>query len=169
MVPPRRASTDAKARLQVSPGGAKPWSRRPVPAAPTPAARPSGTVWWSIAEEFGLLQGPAVDALLGPSSPPAGCLAADRRILGVATRAGRVLYPGFQFDSAARSVRPLIAGVARIGRTSGCRDRRILAWFCLASGSLGGERPVDRLEEAYAVLAAAEADFRWDRRVDPLN
>lgn len=168
MVPPRRASADAKARLQATAGSAKPRSRRSVPVNP-PAALPSNTVWRSIAEEFGLLQGPAVDALLGPSSPPAGCLAADRRILGVATRAGRVLYPGFQFDLPARSVRPLIAGVARIGRTSGCRDRRILAWFCLASGSLGGERPVDRLEDACAVLAAAEADFRWDRRVDPLN
>jgi hypothetical protein len=78
-----------------------------------------------------------------------------------------VLYPGFQFDTAAHRVRPLIAEVALIGRTSGCRDRRILAWFCIPSERLGDERPVDHLADPCTVVAAAEIDFRWSRRSDP--
>ena len=161
MVPPRQSA--AADELSVPTGTLPPYRSRQNAAPSSVSILSSGAVWSSIAAEFGLLPGSAVDELLGPGSPPAGCLAADRRILGVATRAGRVLYPGFQFDPAVRSVQPLIVGVARIGRSSGCRDRRILAWFCVPTARLDGKRPVDRMPDADAVLAAAAADLSWDR------
>jgi hypothetical protein len=115
--------------------------------------------WVAIELEFGLLSGSEVDALLGPHWPPAGCLAAERRILGVATKAGRVLYPGFQFDAAARSVRPIVAEVAQIGLDGGWKDRHILQWFCVPNGCLHGERPVDLLDDRERLLAAVHADL----------
>ena len=173
MAPPRRVPPDvgtrSRSRAPSRASAGTTWRGHGSPPAPRPPGDESSVpVWRTIATEFGLLPGSAVDAILGPASPPAGCLAAERRILGVATRAGRVLYPGFQFDAAAHRVRPVIADVARLGRTAGYRDRRILAWFCVVSERLGG-RPVDRLADPGAVLAAAEADFRWDRRLDPLD
>jgi hypothetical protein len=115
--------------------------------------------WVAIELEFGLLSGSEVDALLGPHWPPAGCLAAERRILGVATKAGRVLYPGFQFDAAARTVRPIVAEVAQIGLDGGWKDRHILQWFCVPNGCLHGERPVDLLEDRERLFAAVHADL----------
>lgn len=115
--------------------------------------------WVAIEIEFGLLSGADVDALLGQHWPPAGCLAAERRILGVATKAGRVLYPGFQFDVEARSVRPIVAEVAQIGLDAGWKDRHILQWFVAANGSLRGDRPVDHLNDREGLLAAVHADL----------
>lgn len=115
--------------------------------------------WVAIELEFGLLSGADVDALLGPQWPPAGCLAAERRILGVATKAGRVLYPGFQFDMAAHTVRPVMAEVAQIALDAGWKDRHILQWFVIANGELHGERPVDVLSDRERLLAAAHADL----------
>ena len=115
--------------------------------------------WVAIELEFGLLSGSEVDALLGPHWPPAGCLAAERRILGVATKAGRVLYPGFQFDAVARTVRPIVAEVAQIGLDGGWKDRHILQWFCVPNGCLHGERPVDLLDDRERLLAAVHADL----------
>lgn len=115
--------------------------------------------WVAIELEFGLLSGSDVDALLGPHWPPAGCLAAERRILGVATKAGRVLYPGFQFDRAASIVRPVMAEVAEIALAAGWKDRHILQWFVVANGELHGERPVDIIHDRDRLLAAVHADL----------
>ncbi|WP_323960289.1 hypothetical protein GC088_02245 [Arthrobacter sp. JZ12] len=115
--------------------------------------------WVAIEVEFGLLSAADVDALLGPHYPPAGCLAAERRILGVATKAGRVLYPGFQFDMAAHAVRPIIAEVAQIALDAGWKDRHILQWFVVANGELHGDRPVDYLDDPVRLLAAVHADL----------
>lgn len=115
--------------------------------------------WVAIELEFGLLSGADVDTLLGPLWPPAGCLAAERRILGVATKAGRVLYPGFQFDTPARAVRPVIAEVAQIGLDAGWKDRHILQWFVISNASLLGDRPVDLLEDPDRLLAAVHTDL----------
>lgn len=129
------------------------------PDAHSRSARAACARWRAIELEFGLLTGAEVEALLGPSWPPAGCLAAERRILGVATKAGRVLYPGFQFDREARSVRPVIAEVARISLDAGWKDRHILQWLCAPNGYLHGERPVDILNDRERLLAAADADL----------
>lgn len=115
--------------------------------------------WIAIEVEFGLLSGADVDALLGPHFPPAGCLAAERKILGVATKAGRVLYPGFQFDMEAHAIRPIVAEVAQIGLDGGWKDRHILQWFCVPNGSLHGERPVDLLDDRERLLTAVHADL----------
>ncbi|WP_155849517.1 hypothetical protein [Arthrobacter sp. H20] len=115
--------------------------------------------WASIAAEFGMLTGPEVDDIVGQRSPPAGCLAAKRQILGVVTRAGRVLYPGFQFDPISGLVRPMIARVAVIGLAGGWRDRHLLQWFCSPNGYLGGDRPVDVLDDPERLIFAAHSDL----------
>ncbi|NOJ58731.1 MULTISPECIES: hypothetical protein [unclassified Arthrobacter] len=115
--------------------------------------------WASIASEFGMLTGSEVDQLVGPGSPPAGCLAAKRQILGVVTRAGRVLYPGFQFDPVTGQARPMIARVAAIGLAGGWKDRHLLQWFCSPNGYLGGDRPVDVLDDPDRLLYAAHSDL----------
>lgn len=139
------------------------------PAQSSPAARSPSALWRGVRAEFGLLSGEAVDALLGPESPAAGCLAADRRILGIATRAGRVLYPGFQFGTTPPAVLPIIEAVARRGIVHGCRDRLILTWFCLPNASLEGKRPVDLMGAMERLLCLCERDFRWDARRSQLN
>ncbi|NJC21287.1 hypothetical protein BJ994_000363 [Arthrobacter pigmenti] len=129
------------------------------PEAHSRSVRAACARWRAIELEFGLLSAAEVDLLLGPGWPPAGCLAAERRILGVATKAGRVLYPGFQFDREARTVRPVIAEVARISLSAGWKDRHILQWLCAPNGYLHGERPVDVLDDREHLLAAANADL----------
>lgn len=115
--------------------------------------------WAGIAAEFGMLTSDEVDRRVGVRSPPAGCLAAKRQILGVVTRAGRVLYPGFQFDADTGQVLPLIGEVALIGLNGGWKDRALLHWFCLANAHLGGARPVDRMAYPEQVLTAARRDL----------
>ncbi|GAA1128164.1 hypothetical protein [Arthrobacter flavus] len=115
--------------------------------------------WASIAAEFGMLTGPEVDAKVGPNSPPAGCLAAKRQILGVVTRAGRVLYPGFQFDPESGRARPMIAVIASIGLAGGWKDRHLLQWFCSPNGYLSGDRPVDVLDDPDRLIFAAHSDL----------
>ncbi|WP_155853848.1 hypothetical protein [Arthrobacter sp. H5] len=134
----------------------------PVPVTserPTRSARAACARWVAIENEFGLLTGGEVDVLLRSSSPPAGCLAAERRILGVATKAGRVLYPGFQFDRQVGVVHPVIAEVAQLGLEAGWKDRHLLQWLCVPNGYLAGERPVDILDNRERLLAAAHTDL----------
>ncbi|WP_155850257.1 hypothetical protein [Arthrobacter sp. Br18] len=115
--------------------------------------------WAGIAAEFGMLTSSEVDRRVGAKSPPAGCLAGNRQILGVVTRAGRVLYPGFQFDEDTGQVLPVIGQVALIGLKGGWRDRALLQWFCMSNVHLGGARPVDRMGDPEKVVTAARRDL----------
>lgn len=129
------------------------------PSATATGRRIARAHWAAIAAEFGMLTSDEVNSRVGGGSPPAGCLAAKRQILGVLTRAGRVLYPGFQFDTDTGQVRPLIAQVASIGLEGGWKDRHLLQWFCSPNGHLGGTRPVDAMDDPEPLIIAARTDL----------
>ena len=106
-----------------------------------------------------MLTSSEVDRRVGAKSPPAGCLAGKRQILGVVTRAGRVLYPGFQFDKDTGQVLPVISQVALIGLKGGWKDRALLQWFCLPNTHLSGARPVELMTDPEQVVTAARRDL----------
>ena len=117
--------------------------------------------WRSMEQEFGLLGAQEASQTLGSRAKGRSTLAHDRRgtgqLLGV-RRGNAVLYPGFQFNShgEVHDVIPALIQVARQARRS---DEDLAQWICLPSGYLDGDRPVDRLQDADEVLAAARGHF----------
>jgi hypothetical protein len=69
---------------------------------------------------------------------------------------GQWRYPAFQIDPATGRPRPVIRKVLDIlgGRLG---DWGTALWFAAPNARLGGARPIDRLDEESAFLAAAEA------------
>ncbi len=120
--------------------------------------------WRSMEQEFGLLTAQEASRTLGSRAKGRSTLAHDRResgqLLGV-RRGNAVLYPGFQFDrnGEVHRVIPALIDAARSARRS---DEDLAQWLCLPSGYLDGDRPVDRLQDADAVLAAAQGHFGVD-------
>lgn len=114
--------------------------------------------WRSMEREFGLLSAQEASTALGSRAKDRSTLAHDRResgqLLGV-RRGNAVLYPGFQFDrnGDVHQVIPALIQVARQARRS---DEDLAQWICLPSGYLDDDRPVNPLQDADAVLAAAQ-------------
>jgi hypothetical protein len=67
---------------------------------------------------------------------------------------GRKLFPGFQFDEQG-APRPVIAAVLEALPTDAMSDWEVALWWTSANGWLDSERPVDRLDDTDALVAAA--------------
>ena len=136
-----------------------------LPAAATPelvqGAMATENAWRTMEQEFGLLTAQDASRALGSRAKGRSTLAHDRRengqLVGV-RRGNAVLYPGFQFDRNGE-VRKVIPALVRLAREARRSDEDLAQWICLPSGHLDGDRPVDRLQDADAVLAAARGHF----------
>ncbi|MEH0109794.1 hypothetical protein V6N00_08740 [Tersicoccus sp. MR15.9] len=115
--------------------------------------------WRALEAEHGLLDAAAVSRMLGSRGRP-GALANDRRsagkLIGVRRR-HQYLYPGFQFDAARGRTRPAIPALIAAADDAGLPHDELALWLCEPSGQLGGDRPVDRLDDADAVVTALSA------------
>ncbi|CEA09409.1 hypothetical protein BN1051_02779 [Arthrobacter saudimassiliensis] len=135
----------------------------PSPATPEPAQGAIATenAWRSMEQEFGLLTAQEAATTLGSRTKDRSAVARDRRetgqLLGI-RRGNAVLYPGFQFDSNG-DVHKAIPALIRVARQARRSDEDLAQWICLPSGYLDGDRPVDRLRDVDAVLAAAQGHF----------
>lgn len=135
-----------------------------IPITPAVASGVVATdnAWRAMDAEFGLLTAPQVAELLGSKAKGRG-YASDKRkagqLIGV-RRANTIRYPGFQFDTQRSAVREVIPRLIEVVVKQYKRSEEDLAqWMCIPSGYLNDARPVDRLDEPDAVLAAAEGHY----------
>lgn len=136
-----------------------------LPAVVTPelaqGAMATENAWRAMEQEFGLLKAQDASRALGSRAKGRSTLAHDRResgqLLGV-RRGNAVLYPGFQFDKYG-DVHKVIPALIQLAHHARRSDEDLAQWICLPSGYLDGDRPVDRLQDADAVLAAAQGHF----------
>lgn len=136
-----------------------------LPSVVTPelaqGAMATENAWRSMEQEFGLLKAQDASRALGSRAKGRSTLAHDRResgqLLGV-RRGNAVLYPGFQFDKNG-DVHKVIPALIQLTHQARRSDEDLAQWICLPSGYLDGDRPVDRLQDADAVLAAAQGHF----------
>ncbi|WP_182347758.1 hypothetical protein [Tomitella gaofuii] len=110
--------------------------------------------------EFGLLTSAQVADRLGSLASVRRNAAAAARAAGrlLALRRGnRLLYPGFQFTAA--GIRPVIAELRSLGERHGWHEAGLIEWLLGPTTKLDGARPVDVVDDASRLLAAAEASF----------
>ena len=140
-------------------------SDKPEPLQGTNAARPSGSTssspqlerskmatesaWRRIEAEFGLLRIEEVAALLS------GPVVASE-LLGV-HRGGNLVFPGYQFDREARTVRSVIGPLLAVAADNSWSNESLALWLTgpLTSFEADG-RPVDHLaDQPDIVLSSA--------------
>lgn len=135
-----------------------------VPVSPEMAQGLQSTenAWRAMEAEFGFLNGNEVAQLLGSHARGRSSYATDKRkagqLIGIKRR-NALLYPGFQFDSAAGRIRaaipPLIALIRKYDRS----EEDLAQWLCDPSGYFGGGRPVDYLSKPAEIIAAAQGHY----------
>jgi hypothetical protein len=111
--------------------------------------------WRDLDSEFGLLDADRLGARAGSRSARSW-VSHNRqsgRLIGILRR-NRYLFPGFQIDETGQ-VRESVSQAVRVLRGQGWRDDHIILWFTAANGWLGGQRPVDRLDDIEAITTAA--------------
>lgn len=110
-----------------------------------------------IEEEFGLLTSNQVATVMG-SKNTSRSFASDLRKAGkllYLERLNTFRYPGFQFDDRGR-ILPVVAPLIRLAGERGWDVEDATLWTLSATRYLHGDRPVDRLGDPEAVLAAAK-------------
>lgn len=111
-------------------------------------------------DEFGLLtSAQAADHMSSRAVARRNAASAARgegRLL--ALRRGKyLLYPAFQFDAA--GVRPVIASLRKIGAEHGWDESSLIEWLVGPTTYLGGQRPVDVIDDPDRLLAVAAESF----------
>ena len=112
----------------------------------------------ALQDEFGLLTSAETARAAGARAKNTSSLASrwrkDRRVFAVPGSDGARLYPGFQFDYSGQPL-PVIALI--ISAFGSALDGWSLAlWFVGSNGWLGGERPVDVLDDDQVIVAAQQ-------------
>lgn len=139
-------------------------SRLPaLPAGFTRAIQATENAWRRIDEEFGLLTSTEVAQRIGSKSPHRTLASELRRrgqLIGV-SRLNSFRYPGFQFTADSR-VHPAVPPLLEAASDSGWSESDLALWLCNPSGSFGGARPVDHLDDADVVdIARAVMATDW--------
>jgi hypothetical protein len=117
-----------------------------VPAGFTRATQATENAWHRIEDEFELLTGSEVAARIDPESHRLD-LASEMRERGQLLGVNRLdSYPAFQFaaDGTVKKVVPELIGAAN---EAGWSEASLMLWLCNPSGSFGGDRPVDHLDD----------------------
>ncbi|MBM7470846.1 hypothetical protein [Subtercola frigoramans] len=121
------------------------------------ALQATENVWRDIEVEFGLLSSTEVAEMLSSRAANralASQLRVGGRLLGV-RRLNAFLYPGFQFDSSSRRIKPVISPLVELARENSWAEEEVVLWLCSPSGYLRGDRPVDHLDSVEQLLAVA--------------
>lgn len=129
-----------------------------VPPAASRAAQATENAWRAMQDEFGLLTAVEVAAQAGASRSNRTYASDQRRrgrLLGIKRR-NAYLYPGFQFDPDSTSVRPVIGPLLASAALHERSSESVALWLTSPTTYLDGDRPVDHIDDADQVLAAAE-------------
>jgi hypothetical protein len=130
---------------------------------PTPAtvlqARRNAEARLALLHEFGALRSHEVAELAGSRAANRAALAnrwrGEGRVLAVAL-GDELLYPGFQFTAEGRPHPAVAEALGRLRSDPGVTDWQAALWFASPTGWLGGQRPVDLIDEdPDAVIEAA--------------
>lgn len=114
----------------------------------------------SIAAEFGLLTSAEAADRVGSRATARRNAATAARTAGrlvALHRGNRLMYPGFQFD--ARGIRPVIADLRTVADEHDWDEASLIEWMVAPTTYLGGDRPVDVIEEEDELLEVARAAF----------
>lgn len=118
--------------------------------------------WRAMEAEFGLLTGAEIAVLAGSKARVPNGYARDKRkagkLIGVQRR-NTILYPGFQVNLTTGKERDAIPRLITVIREHGRSEEDLAQWLCDPSGYLGGDRPVDHLDDPDKVVAAAEGHY----------
>lgn len=116
--------------------------------------------WRDMALEHGMLTSREVAELLGSDAKNPSDFVADQRsrgkIIGVPRR-NALRYPGYQFRNG--EVLPAISRLIEVANQYGVPLPELAQWICIPTRQLGGERPVDHLDEVERVVAAADGHY----------
>lgn len=129
------------------------------------AAQATENVWRLVETEFGLLTSTEVSALLGASNANrayAGQLR-KRGDLLAAQRKNAYVFPGFQFDHQAGSVRPWVRPLLQLAERQDRSAAGVVMWMMSPTTYFDGERPVDYVaDDAQLLDVAGRAwDIQW--------
>lgn len=131
--------------------------RSVVEPATARAAQATENVWREIARDYGLLKSGDVGALLGASRGNREFVSARRargELLGVIRNNG-YLYPGFQFDRAAGTIRSWVKPLRELAQVNGRDASDVLFWMMSPTTYFDGDRPADHVEDGDRLLDIA--------------
>lgn len=153
-------ATERTARSVAALGSAIHAAHLPTSPALTRAVQAEQNLYDVIDREFGLLTSAEASARMGSRASALRNAATAARRDGelLALRRGRyLLFPGFQFD--ATGTRPVIAALIALGRKHGRTETGLVQWLCSPTTYLGGQRPVDVLDQSERVLTVTDDAF----------
>ena len=119
----------------------------PTSARLASAIQATENLWTAIEDRWGLLRSSEVAKLLGSRSGTrnlASSLRQKNEIIGVKRRSAFV-YPGFQFDRKAATVRKIIPALLAAARSAGVDDEYLVYWLCSPSTYFDDDQPVVHL------------------------
>jgi len=118
--------------------------------------------WDEVDREFGLHSATQMGRRLGSRAKDPASMVAKRtqsgRLLWV-RRGSRLLYPGFQVESATAEVYPAVPDLILRAAELGWQPPQVIEWLLSPLQSLEGKRPVDLLHDREAVLEVAERSW----------
>lgn len=125
------------------------------------AVQATENVWRQLDAEFGLLSSSEVGQLLGAKRANR-TYAADLRkrgeLLGV-QRKNAYVYPGFQFDRNAGTVRPWVAPLLGLAAEQRRSAVDVVMWMMAPTTYFDGDRPVDHLDDTERLLSVASRSW----------
>lgn len=136
--------------------------RSTVDPATARAAQATENVWREIADEFGLLKSSEVGALLGASRNNREFVSSRRsrgELLGV-VRNSAYLYPGFQFDRQAGTVRAWVKPLLELAQENQLGASDVLFWMMSPTTYFDGDRPADNADDGDRLLEVAGRAWR---------
>lgn len=105
--------------------------------------------WRDLADEYGLYTAAEVATLVGSAARNRAEYASTRfrnnQLLAV-QRAGRLLFPGYQFDPVARQIWPGMDRLVHVFHDAGWAQSSAAIWLTGPNGYLGGAKPADVLD-----------------------
>jgi hypothetical protein len=123
------------------------------------AVRATELAWQAVESEFGLLSSSEVDTLLGAHNAHRA-YAADLRRRGellCTLRNNSYVFPGFQFDHSAGTVRDWVAPLLVLAERYERGTAGMIMWMMSPTTYFEEEdRPVDHVDDAHRVLDVAE-------------
>jgi len=131
--------------------------RSVVDPATARAAQATENVWREAAGAYGMLKSSEVGSLLGASRSNREFVSVRRNrgeLLGVVRNNG-YLYPGFQFDLSAGTVRPWVKPLLALAAENGQSASDVLFWMMSTSTYFNGDRPADHVEVGERLLDIA--------------
>lgn len=131
--------------------------RSVVDPATARAAQATENVWREVADDYGLLKSGEVGEILGASKNNREFVSIRRNrgeLLGIVRNNG-YLFPGFQFDRSAGTIRSWVKPLLELAAESNQSAANVLFWMMSPTTYFNGDRPADHVEDGERLLDVA--------------